>query len=56
MSVPFRSASSFISPREEREELIQWLDAYPDQWTVEFQEAAGRWLSLREALDNSEDN
>jgi hypothetical protein len=41
---------------EEREELIRWLDAHPDRWTVEFQEAAGYRPSLREVLGNPEDN
>jgi hypothetical protein len=41
---------------EEREELIRWLDAHPDQWTIEFQEAAGYRPSLREVLANPEDN
>jgi hypothetical protein len=41
---------------EEREELIQWLDAHPDRWTVEFQEATGYQPSLREVLINPEDN
>jgi hypothetical protein len=41
---------------EEREELIRWLDAHPDQWTIEFQEATGRRTSLREVLANPEEN
>jgi hypothetical protein len=41
---------------EERKELIRWLDAHPDQWTIEFQKAAGYWPSLREALADLEDN
>jgi hypothetical protein len=41
---------------EEREELIRWLDAHPDQWTVGFRKATGRWPSLREVLGNPEDN
>ncbi len=43
-------------PREEREELIRWLDAHPDRWTVEFQGAAGYRPSLLEVLTNPEDN
>jgi hypothetical protein len=41
---------------EEREELIQWLDAHPDQWTIEFRKAAGYQPGLREVLANPEDN
>jgi hypothetical protein len=41
---------------EEREELIRWLDAHPDRWTVEFRKATGRWTSLRKVLGNPEDN
>jgi len=45
----------FCSP-EDREALIRWLDAHPDQWTVEFRDAAGYQPSLREVLINPEDN
>jgi hypothetical protein len=41
---------------EEREELIRWLDAHPDRWTIEFQKDAGYRPSLREVLANPEDN
>jgi hypothetical protein len=41
---------------EEREELIQWLDAHPDRWTIEFQEAAGYRPGLQEVLAIPEDN
>jgi site-specific DNA-cytosine methylase len=37
---------------EKREELIQWLDAHPNRWTIEFQKAEGYWISLREVLAN----
>jgi hypothetical protein len=41
---------------EEREELIRWLDAHPDRWTIEFQKATGRRPSLQEVLTIPEDN
>jgi hypothetical protein len=41
---------------EEREELIRWLDAHPDRWTIEFQKATGRRPSLQEVLAIPEDN
>jgi hypothetical protein len=40
----------------EREELIRWLDAHPDRWTIEFQKATGYRPSLREVLIDPEEN
>ncbi len=45
-----------FSDPEEREELIRWLDAHPDRWTIEFQKAAGYRPGLREVLMSPEDN
>jgi hypothetical protein len=45
-----------FSSHEEREELIRWLDAHPDRWTIEFQNATGYRPSLWEILINPEDN
>jgi hypothetical protein len=41
---------------EEREKLIQWLDAHPDQWTIEFEEVARYRPSLREVLIDPKEN
>jgi len=45
----------FYDPKD-REALIRWLDAHPDRWTLEFLEAEGRRVSLRETLAIPEDN
>jgi len=39
-----------------RRDLIQWLDAHPDRWAKEFEEATGYRVGLDQALSFPENN